>query len=87
MNNLLENDIETRENIRKWATGSGDDCMNGFLLNDHCFKKNSKLFVRDLSKQQMLDIDADPKAIQQIEIIVNPDPNGDAYKKIKSFIV
>ena len=54
LNNLLENDIETHKNIRNWATGSGDDCMNGFLLNHHYFKKNSKLIVIDLSKQQIL---------------------------------
>ena len=32
---LLENDIETHENIRKWATGSTDHYMNGFQLNHH----------------------------------------------------
>ena len=56
LNNLLENDIETHENIRKWATGSGDDCMNGFPLNHYYFQKNSKLIVIDLSKQQILHI-------------------------------
>ena len=55
LNNLLENDRETHENIRKWATGSGDDCMNGFLLNHHYFNKDSKLIVIDLSQQQILD--------------------------------
>ena len=55
LNNLLENDIETHENIRKLAPGPANDCMNGFLLNHLYLKKNCKLIVIDLSKQQILD--------------------------------
>ena len=38
LNNLLENYIETHENIRKLAPNPGNDCMNGFLLSHLCFK-------------------------------------------------
>ena len=55
LNNLLENDIERHANIRKLATGPGNNCMNGFLLNHLYFKKNCKLFVIDLRKQQIFD--------------------------------
>ena len=40
LNNLFENDIERHANIRKLATGPGDNCMNGFLLNHLYFKSN-----------------------------------------------
>ena len=53
LNNLLENDIERHTNIRKLATGLGDNCMNGFLLNHLYFKKYCFLIVIDLSKQQI----------------------------------
>ena len=70
LNNLLENDIETHENIRKLAPGPGNYCMNRFRLSHLYFKtKNCKLIVIDL-------------AIQQIEITANLDPVGDAYGKI-----
>ena len=53
LNNLLENDIERHANIRKLTAGPGDNCMNGFLLIHLYFKKNCKLIVIDLSKQQI----------------------------------
>ena len=50
LNNLLENDIETHENIRKLAPGPGNYCMNGFRLSHLYFKtKNCKLIVIDLA--------------------------------------
>ena len=54
-NNLFENDIERHANIKKLATGPGDNCMNGFLLNHLYFKSNCKLIVIDLSKKQIFD--------------------------------
>ena len=52
------NHIE-HENIRKTATGQGDDYRTGCLLGYHYMKKNYE--VIDLSKQQALD--ANPKPI------------------------
>ena len=48
------------------ATGQGDDCKTGCLLDYNYFNNNYKMISRDLSKQQVLD--ADPKAIQRLHI-------------------
>ena len=63
-------------NIRKIATGQGDDYTAKCLLDYPYFKKYYKLTVTDLSKQQKLD--ADPKAIQQINFTGNLDRAEDA---------
>ena len=60
---------KTYENIRKIATGQGDDNTTGCLLDYSYFKENYKLIAIDLSKQQGLD--ADPRAIQQINFTAN----------------
>ena len=60
---------KTYENIRKIATGQGDDYTTGCLLDYSYFKENYKMIAIDLSKQQALD--ADPRAIQQINFTAN----------------
>ena len=67
----VKNDKVTYENIRKIATGQGDDYTTGCLLDYIYFKKYYKMIAVDLSKQQALD--ADPKAIQQINFRANLD--------------
>ena len=71
--NVFEQPIKnykvTYENIRKIATGQGDDYSTGCLLDYTYFKSYYKLIPIDLSKQQALD--ADPKAIQQIIFTAN----------------
>ena len=62
---------KTYENIRKTATGQGDDYTTGGLLDYSYFKENYKMIVIDLNKQQALD--ADPRAIQQINFTANLD--------------
>ena len=64
----------TCENIRKIATGQGDDYTTGCLLDYIYFKNYYKMIAVDLSKQQALD--ADPKAIQQINFTANLDRAG-----------
>ena len=66
---------KTYENIRKIATGKGDDYTTGCLLNYPYFKDNYKMIAIDLSKQQALD--ADPRKIQQINFTLNLDRDGD----------
>ena len=61
----INNDVKTFENIRKLAS----DYTTGCLLNCPFFKENYKMIVINLSKQQALD--ADPRAIQQINITGN----------------
>ena len=51
--------------VRKIATGKGDDYTTGCLLDYQYFKDNYQLIAVDLSKQK--ELDADPRAIQQIE--------------------
>ena len=70
----VKNDKVIYENIRKITTGQGDDYTTGCLLDYTYFKKYYKMIAVDLSKQQALD--ADPKAIQQINFTANLDRNG-----------
>ena len=65
---------KTYENIRRTATGQGDGFTTGCLLDYSYFKENSKMIAIDLSKQQALD--ADPRAIQQINFTANLDRVG-----------
>ena len=65
----VKNNKVTYENIRKIATGQGDDYTTGCLLDYIYFKNHYKMIAVDLSKQQALD--ADPKAIQQINFTAN----------------
>ena len=66
--------IKTYENIRKVATGQGDDYTSGCLLDYSYFKDHYKMIAINLSKQQALD--ADPRAIQQINFTANLDRAG-----------
>ena len=60
----IKNNKVTYENIRKTATGQGDDYTNGCLLDYPYFKDGYKMVVVDLYKQQALY--ADPRVNQQI---------------------
>ena len=64
----------TYENIRKIATGQGDDYTTGCLLDFIYLKSYYKMIAVDLSKQQALA--ANPKAIQQINFTSNLDKAG-----------
>ena len=63
-------DKVTYKNIRKIAIGQGDDHTTGCLL-DYTYFKKYKMIAIDLSKQQALD--ADPRAIEQINFTANLD--------------
>ena len=67
----VTNDKVTYENIRKIVIGQADDYTTGCLLDYSYFKKYYKIIAIDLSKQQALD--ADPRAIQQINFTANLD--------------
>ena len=58
-----KNNLRIYDNIRKIATGQGDDYTTGCLLDYH-YLKNDKMIAIDLSKQQ--ELDADPNTTQQI---------------------
>ena len=65
-NQSVKNDKVTCENIRKIATGQGDDQIY--------FNNYYEMIAVDLSKQNALDVD--PKAIQQINFSENLDRAG-----------
>ena len=57
--------IKQYDEIRKIATGQGDDYTTGCLLDYQYFKDHYNLIAIDLSKQK--ELDADSRAIQQTE--------------------
>ena len=69
-------DLRTYDNIGKITIGQGDDCATGCLLDYPCFKKHYKLNAIDLKRQQKLD--ADPKAMQEINFTRNLVSAGNA---------
>ena len=70
----IKNNKITYENIRKIATGQGDDYTTGCLLGYPYFKGSYKMIAVDFSKQQALD--ADPRANQKINFTANLDRAG-----------
>ena len=70
----INSDLKTLENFRQIATGQGDDYTTGRLLDYSYFKDYQKMIAVDLSKQYVLD--ADPRAILQINFIANLDRAG-----------
>ena len=65
---------KTYENIRKIATGKGDDYTTGCVLDYPYFKENYKMIAIDLGKQK--ELDADPRAIEHINFTANLDRAG-----------
>ena len=70
----IKNKNVTYENIKKIATGQRDDYTTGCLLDYSYFANTYKMIAVDLSKQQA--IDADPRAIHQINFTANLDRAG-----------
>ena len=63
--NPVESDIGKYREFKKVMIGKGEDYTTGSLLDFNYFHKHYKLVAVDLSKQK--ELDADPRAIQQIE--------------------
>ena len=59
--------VKQYDEIRKTATGQGDDYTTGCLLDYQYFKDHYNLIAVDLSKQK--ELGADSKAIQQTECV------------------
>ena len=68
---LIKNRGVIYDNIRKITIGQGDDNTTGCLLDYPYFANTYKMIAVDLSRQQGLD--ADPRAIQQINFTANLD--------------
>ena len=61
--------LRTDNNITKTLIDQGDDYTTGCLLDYNYLRKYYKMIAINLSQQQALD--ADPKAIQQINFTEN----------------
>ena len=75
--NPIESDIEKYRELKKVMIGKGESYTTGSLLDYDYFKKNYKLVAVDLSKQK--ELDADPRAIQQIEFKYMLETNSTIY--------
>ena len=65
----VKNNFRTYDNIQKITIGQRDDYATGCLLDYNYFNEYYKMIAMDLSKQPALD--ADPKAIQEINFTGN----------------
>ena len=75
--NPVESDIEKYRELKKVMIGKGEDYTTGSLLDFNYFDKHYKLVAVDLSKQK--ELDADPRAIQQIEFKYMLETNSTIY--------
>ena len=76
----VKNNSRTYDSIWKISTGQGDNYRTGCLLGYNYFKDYYNLIAIDLSKQQALD--ADPKAMQQINFTWYLEREGNENKTI-----
>ena len=70
----IDSMTKTYQNIRKIAAGQEDDYTTACLLDYPYFKDYYKMIAIDVSKQKALD--ADLRAIQQINFTANLDRTG-----------
>ena len=73
----IEIDIEKYRELKKIMIGKGEDYTAASLLDYVYFKKHYKLVAVDLSKQK--ELDADLRAIQQIEFKYMLETNSTIY--------
>ena len=77
----INDQIKKYDEIRKIATGKGDDSTTGCLLDYQYFKDHYQLIALDLSKQK--ELDADTRAIQQIEFYEKLGTNSQVCEVLK----
>ena len=75
--NQIESGIEKYRELKKVMIGKGEDHTAGSLLDYDYFNKHYTLVAVDLSKQR--ELDADPRAIQQIESKCMLEVNSTVY--------
>ena len=73
----IESDIEKYRELKKVMIGKGEDYTTGSLLDFDYFEKHYKLVAVDLSQQK--ELDADPRATQQIEFKYMLSTNSTIY--------
>ena len=69
--------VKQYDEIRKTATGQGDDYTTGCLLDFQYFKDHYNLTAFDLSK--LKELDADSRAMQQTEFYGVLKTNSEIY--------
>ena len=79
--NPIESDIEKYRELKNVMIGKGEDYTTGSLLDFNYFLKHYKLITIGFSKQK--ELDADPKAIQQIEFKYMLGTNSTIYWVLK----
>ena len=79
--NTVESDIGKYRELKKVMIRKGEDYTTGSLLDYYYFNKHYKLVAVDLSKQK--DLDADPRAIQQIEFKYMLKTNSTIYWELE----
>ena len=77
----IESDIEKYRELKKVMIGKGEDYTTRSFLDYNYFKKHYKLVAVDLPKQK--ELDADPRAIQQIEFKYMLETNSTIYWVLK----
>ena len=75
--NPIESGFEKHRELKKLMIGKGEDYTTGSLLDFNYFYKHYQLVAVDLSKQK--ELDADPRAIQQIEFKYILETNSTIY--------
>ena len=78
--NPIESDIAKYRELKQVMIGKGEDYTTGSLLDYDYFKNHYKLISVDLTKQK--ELDADPRAIQQIEFKYMLEGNNDKNSTI-----
>ena len=63
----IDSDTKQYKEIRKLTTGQGEDYTNVCLSDYNYIRNHYRLIVIDLSK--LKELDADPKAVQQKELV------------------
>ena len=79
--NPIESDIEKYRELKKVMIGKGKDYLTGSLFDFNYFDKHYKFVAVDLSKQK--ELDADPRAIQQIEFKYMLGTNSTIYSVLE----
>ena len=71
--------------MRKLTTGQGEVYTTGCFLDYGYIKNHYRLIATDLSRQK--ELDADPKAIQQIEFVGKLKKVNDNNNKVESMFI
>ena len=78
----IDSDIKRHEEIRKLTTGQGEEYTTGCLLDYDYIKNRYRLIAVNLSGEK--ELDADPKATQQIKFVGQLKNLDDDYNAINA---